>query len=248
MIRASGRTARTLSTIRFTGRTQARWNMSSSRTPDQESNICTASAPGLQAARSDTPPTRPPADPAARQKPLDGGRRTAGQGPDPACHARRSYRSPPSTARRRSRAGPCQTQALRGFSAPPHRRAADSRETFRAKARQSPLAGSAPAAALVPSENVSLRPSACGTTRMSENRIAASKPKRRIGCMVTSVASSGSIAEIQKAPGLLPHLAVFRQIAPGLAHHPDWRRIDGLSVQHSQNRLALSIQLIQWLL
>ena len=35
------------------------------------------------------------------------------------------------------------------------------------------------------------RPSASGTTKMSENRMAASKPNRRIGCSVTSAASFG---------------------------------------------------------
>ena len=42
-----------------------------------------------------------------------------------------------------------------------------------------------------PSTKASSAPSACGTSRMSAKRIAASKPKRRIGCSVTSAASSG---------------------------------------------------------
>src|ERR1700761_3668742 len=46
------------------------------------------------------------------------------------------------------------------------------------------------------------RPSACGTTRMSENRIAASKPKRRTGCSVTSAANSGVKHSLRKPPAL----------------------------------------------
>ena len=42
-----------------------------------------------------------------------------------------------------------------------------------------------------PSTKTRSAPSACGTSRMSAKRIAASKPKRRIGCSVTSAASSG---------------------------------------------------------
>ena len=58
---------------------------------------------------------------------------------------------------------------------------------------------------------------------MSENRIAASKPKRRTGCNVTSAASSGVKHRSRKPPGLFAHRPVFRQIASGLAHHPDRR-------------------------
>ncbi len=42
-----------------------------------------------------------------------------------------------------------------------------------------------------PASNVNFCPSAWGTTRISENRIAASKPNRRTGCSVTSAASRG---------------------------------------------------------
>jgi hypothetical protein len=57
---------------------------------------------------------------------------------------------------------------------------------------------------------------------MSENRIAASTPSRSIGCNVTFAASSGvrhTVREIVR----LPHLAVFRQVAAGLAHQPHGR-------------------------
>src|SRR6266851_5431804 len=42
-----------------------------------------------------------------------------------------------------------------------------------------------------PASNVNFCPSAWGTTRISENRIAASKPNRRTGCSVTSASSTG---------------------------------------------------------
>ncbi len=42
-----------------------------------------------------------------------------------------------------------------------------------------------------PLSNPTVWPSASGITRMSENRIAASKPNRRIGCKVASMASLG---------------------------------------------------------
>ena len=43
-----------------------------------------------------------------------------------------------------------------------------------------------------PSTKVTCCPSAYGTTRISENKIAASKPKRRIGCNVISAARLAS--------------------------------------------------------
>ena len=54
-----------------------------------------------------------------------------------------------------------------------------------------------------PSTKLTRCPSACGTTRISENRIAASKPKRRIGCNVTSAASFGVKQRSRKPAGLL---------------------------------------------
>ena len=43
-------------------------------------------------------------------------------------------------------------------------------------------------------------PSACGMTRMSENRIAPSKPKRRIGWSVISDAASLSYTRFRNPP------------------------------------------------
>src|SRR5690606_7332098 len=45
----------------------------------------------------------------------------------------------------------------------------------------------------------------------------------------------GRIAEIEKAPGLFPRLAIFGKIASGLAHHPDGRWKDRFTVDHSQD-------------
>ncbi len=55
--------------------------------------------------------------------------------------------------------------------------------------------------------------------------IAASKLNRRIGCSVTSAAYSGVKQQIEKAAGLGAQLAIFRQIAAGLPHHPDRRHL-----------------------
>jgi hypothetical protein len=53
--------------------------------------------------------------------------------------------------------------------------------------------------------------------------------KRRIGCSVTSAASSWRVAQIEKAAGFSPRLAIFRQIAAGLAHQPNGRRRNALT-------------------
>jgi hypothetical protein len=53
-----------------------------------------------------------------------------------------------------------------------------------------------------PSSNVTFMPSASGITRISENRIAASKPNRRIGCSVTSAANFGVRHIVQNDPAL----------------------------------------------
>src|SRR5690606_24301197 len=45
----------------------------------------------------------------------------------------------------------------------------------------------------------------------------------------------GRIAEVEKAPGLFPRLAIFGKIASGLAHHPDGRWEDRFTVDHSQD-------------
>ena len=53
-----------------------------------------------------------------------------------------------------------------------------------------------------PSSKETLWPSASGITRMSLNRIAASKPKRRIGCKVASTGKARRVAEIEKGSRL----------------------------------------------
>jgi hypothetical protein len=52
----------------------------------------------------------------------------------------------------------------------------------------------------------------------------------------------GIVAEVEEASGAFTRLAVLRQIAAGLAHHPDGRREDALSsehVEHEPFRLSL---------
>ena len=58
---------------------------------------------------------------------------------------------------------------------------------------------------------------------MSENRIAPSKPKRRIGWSVTSAAASLIVDQLEEPALLGPQRAIFGKIAPGLAHQPDRR-------------------------
>jgi len=53
--------------------------------------------------------------------------------------------------------------------------------------------------------------------------MAASKFEAAIGCSVTSAASSGVKHRSRKPPALAAQLAVFRQVASGLAHHPQRR-------------------------
>src|SRR6266849_1720942 len=53
-----------------------------------------------------------------------------------------------------------------------------------------------------PASNVSFCPRAWGTTRISENRIAASKPNRRTGWSVTSAASAGLKHKSRNDPAL----------------------------------------------
>ena len=65
-------------------------------------------------------------------------------------------------------------------------------------------------------------------TRMSLNKIAASKPNRRTGWSVTSAASSGVLHQFEKGMFLL-ELAIFRQRAAGLAHEPDGRAVHRLA-------------------
>ncbi len=72
-----------------------------------------------------------------------------------------------------------------------------------------------------PTSKRTLWPSASGMTRMSENRIAASRSNRRSGCRVTSGSQLGRVAEVEKRAGPGAHLPIFRQIATGLPHDPE---------------------------
>ena len=56
--------------------------------------------------------------------------------------------------------------------------------------------------------------------RMSEKRMAASKPKISMGCRVTSAAELRAFAQLQKAD-FAADLLVFGQVPAGLAHEPD---------------------------
>ena len=50
------------------------------------------------------------------------------------------------------------------------------------------------------------------------------------------------VAEIEERAGLGAQLAVFREIAAGLAHEPDRRRPDRLAAEHAQNRLRRTLR------
>ena len=102
-------------------------------------------------------------------------------------------RSRPSTARRQKPIsamsfGMRRFDAFDGFI--DRRQAAGSLSPARQSAsRSSSISGSSRGPS--PSTNQTFRPSASGTTRMSENRIAASSGKRRSGCITASVARAG---------------------------------------------------------
>ena len=51
-----------------------------------------------------------------------------------------------------------------------------------------------------PATKLNPKPIASGTVRMSEKRMAASKPKRSTGCSVTSQAASGDLARARNEP------------------------------------------------
>ena len=85
-----------------------------------------------------------------------------------------------------------------------------------------------------PATNATLRPSACGITRISENRIAASKPKRRIGCKVTSAASSGEKQRSRNPPA-------FSRTARYSGRYRPACRI----IQTGGMRLPLAVQYLQ---
>ena len=76
--------------------------------------------------------------------------------------------------------------------------------------------------------------------RMSLNMIAASKPKRRMGCSVTSQAASGRAAQLVERV-LLAHFLVLGQVAAGLAHDPDGGALAGLAAQVLQEDAVLDV-------
>jgi hypothetical protein len=76
-----------------------------------------------------------------------------------------------------------------------------------------------------------------GTTRISENKIAASKPKRRIGCKVTSAASLGLKQRSRKVLALFADSPIFRQVSPGLPHQPDRRNVYPLRLQEREEEV-----------
>ena len=112
------------------------------------------------------------------------------------------------------------------------------RRPCRAASSSRPDRRAAQAAGLRRLRTERVRPSACGTTRISENKIAASKPNRRIGCSVTSAASFGVKHRSRKPPTVFADRHVLRQIAPGLAHHPDRRHGLALAVSTSRSGLC----------
>ena len=108
----------------------------------------------------------------------------------------------------------------------------------RGRARRSPRrCGRGSSCGPSPSAKRSGWPMAQGTMRMSENRIAAihavaaDRLQRDLGRQLRVGAERDEVA------GLGPDLAVFRQVAAGLAHQPHRRRPDGLPGQGAQHGL-----------
>ena len=154
-----------------------------------------------------------------RRTPRDDDRRTAAPAPGPACRGPRPCRSQPSRARRRSR----ETSRRRQLRFDETDRFVDRREhgVIGRPRSFSIAAGSSSGSSLGPSplSKRTVRPSACGTTRMSENKIAASNPNRRIGCSVTSAASFGA----KHISSMLP--TVLRIAMYSGRYRPAWRII-----------------------
>ena len=65
--------------------------------------------------------------------------------------------------------------------------------------------------------------------RISENRIAASKLNRRIGCRDHFRRELRRQAEVKEGTRSTPRLFIFRQVASCLAHDPKRRWIDSLA-------------------
>ena len=62
--------------------------------------------------------------------------------------------------------------------------------------------------------------------------MAASKPKRVIGCSVTAAALAGVHRQRQEPARLGAQRAVFGQITTRLAHQPDRRRVEPFAAKH----------------
>ena len=161
----------------------------------------------------------------------DRDRRAAAPRPARGCPARRPCRSRPSTGRRRSR-----SSVLAGSSAAfTLRHGRVDRLEPRRERRQIVERGCRPAAAsgAAPRRRRSVRfwPSANGTIRMSENRIAASSSGKALERLERDLGRGVAVIdEVEKAAlGSARKLAIFGKVAPGLAHHPDRRRIAPLA-------------------
>ena len=194
MIFAPGTARRTSATIRCVGAMHQRSNSSGGSTPAQVSKICTASTPACELANEIL---RPKPRPEYRSDGANASGMAIGEQPRRRLIGRavaghhvgrnRPGRAAEAEKRHARRAASALTSRDRFVDRRQHgidrpRRASSSSPPDRPAAR---------AAGLRRPRSGQLRPSACGITRMSENRIAASKPKRRIGCSVTSAASFG---------------------------------------------------------
>ena len=211
----------------------------------------TASVSPRRSSRRSAPPRRrsgiaapdrrstpsPTARSARRRRP-DSDRRRAAPGRDPASRARRSCSSRLSRERRRSRASRSSREALpspaRSLRIPGFSRSMSISLDNRASPSGFSIASSLGPS---PSTTSTRQPSASGTTNMSENRIAASKPKRRMGCKVASRGHFRRIGEIHETSGLRPQRPIFRQKAASLPHEPDGRRIDPHTVKNPEHGL-----------
>ena len=114
--------------------------------------------------------------------------------------SRRPYRLQPSMARRRNPSNATlRGSALRTSLIASNTLSSAVEIDLGRKARQARRGRSAATSrGPSPASKVTVCPSACGTTRMSENSMAASNLKRRTGCNVTSAASLGREAEIEE--------------------------------------------------
>ena len=89
-----------------------------------------------------------------------------------------------------------------------------------------------------PATKLSSWPMAKGTMRMSENRIAPSSGKRFKRLQGDLGRGVAVIDQIEETALVGPQRAIFGQIAPGLAHHPDRRRIAPLALEDGQQGLV----------